>query len=101
MITANLLPAGTLASKDLYIFGNLEVDVPYVFDACNIFISGGGKMVVKSGNKLTLKGGTVLDANAEVGVCEHLWNGIEVYSSATLETRCLNDKKRLHGDSCN
>jgi len=97
MITANLLPAGTLASKDLYIFGNLEVDVPYVFDACNIFISGGGKIVVKSGNKLTLKGGTVLDANAEVGVCEHLWNGIEVYSSATLETDVATIKNAYMG----
>ncbi len=97
MITANLLPAGTLTGTDLYIFGNLEVDVPYVFDACNVYVSGGGKIVVKSGNKLTLKGGTVLDANAEVGVCEHLWNGIEVYSSATLETDVATIKNAYMG----
>lgn len=96
MIAANLLPAGSLSGTDLYIFGNLEVDVPFIFDACNVFVSAGGKIVVKPGNKLTLKGGTVLDANTD-GNCPFLWNGIEVNSNATLETDFATIKNAYFG----
>jgi len=86
MVAANKLPANELVGKNLYLFGSLEVDVPYKFDGCNIYVAGGRRISVTSGAKLTLSGNTVVDAHTKAGECEHLWNGIEVMSSSTLET---------------
>ncbi len=84
MVATNKLPANELAGKTLYVFGNLEVDVPYIFNGCSIFISEGGKITVKSGGSLTLKNNTVVDAHTKDGQCDGLWNGIEVLSGGAL-----------------
>lgn len=86
MVAANKLPANELVGRTLYIFGNLEVDVSYKFDACNIFVSGGGKITVKSGATLTLKSNTIVDAHTVSGSCQSLWKGIEVLSGGSLTT---------------
>lgn len=86
LLSAGLLPTTQLVSKNLYVFGNLEVDVSYTFDNCNIFMSGGGRIIVKSGAQLTLKNNTVVDVHTVSGTCENIWNGIEVLSGGTLYT---------------
>lgn len=47
-------------------------------------MNAGCKITVKSGAQLTLKNGTLVDANS--GMCNNLWNGIEVLSGGTLHT---------------
>ena len=86
MVAGNKLPANELIGKNLYIFGNLEVDVPYIFNGCNIYMSSGGKITVKSGGALTLKNNTVVDLHFISGDpgCNSLWNGIEVRSGGLL-----------------
>jgi|GEM_PF-834019 len=86
LIANNKLPANELVGKALYIFGNLEVDASYIFDGCTIFVSEGGKITVKPGATLTLKGNTVVDAQTSSGACQILWNGIEVRPGGTLTT---------------
>ncbi len=88
MVAANKLPANELVGKTLYVLGNLEVDVPYKFDGCNIFVSPGGKISIKSGGALTLKNNTVVDLHFISGSadCQGLWTGIEVFSGGTLTT---------------
>jgi hypothetical protein len=86
MIAANKLPANGLVGRTLYIFGNLEVDVIYKFEGCNIYVSQGGKIAIKSGATLTLKSNTVVDAHTISGECQSLWSGIEVLSGGSLIT---------------
>ncbi len=86
MVTAHKLPPNELVGKTLYVFGNLEVDNSYTFNACSIFVSEGGKITVKSGATLTLKNNTIVDAHTISGVCQKLWNGIEVLSGGSLKT---------------
>ncbi len=88
LVSTGTLPANELQGKTLYVFGDLEVDVPYVFNGCNIFLSSGGKLIVKSGGALTLKNNTVADALIIPGnaICQSLWNGIDVLPGGTLTT---------------
>jgi len=86
MVAAYKLPANELVGKTLYVFGNLEVDASYVFNGCSIFVSEGGKITVKSGATLSLKNNTVVDVHTVSGLCQNLWNGIEVLPGGALKT---------------
>lgn len=88
LIAANKLPSTELIGKTLLIYGDLEVDIPYKFDGCSIFVIPGGKISVTSGGALTLVGNTMLDAiyNSNDANCQKLWNGIEVFSGGSLTT---------------
>ncbi|MFN0174666.1 MAG: T9SS type A sorting domain-containing protein [Saprospiraceae bacterium] len=88
LVAAGTLPANELQGKNLYVFGDLEVDIPYLFNGCNIFVRSGGKLIVKSGGALTLKNNTVADALIISGdeICQSLWNGIEVLPGGSLTT---------------
>lgn len=86
LISHHILPANGLSNQTLYVFGNLEVDIPYSFSGCTIYFGSGGKMIVKNGGTATLQNHTVVDAHVVSGVCNYLWNGIEVVSGGILNT---------------
>jgi hypothetical protein len=88
LVAANKLPSTELIGKTLLIYGDLEVDIPYKFVGCSIFVMPGGKISVTSGGALTLIGNTMLDAiyNSNDANCQKLWNGIEVFSGGSLTT---------------
>jgi len=88
LIFTNKLPATELIGKQLFIYGNLEVDIPYKFSGCTILVLGGGKITVKSGGALTLDQNTMVDAifDPNDANCQSLWNGIEVMSGGALTT---------------
>ncbi|MFN0215901.1 MAG: T9SS type A sorting domain-containing protein [Saprospiraceae bacterium] len=99
MVATNKLPTNELVGKKLYVFGNLEVDASYKFDACSIFVSEGGKITVKSGATLTLKNNTIVDAYTENGECDGPWNGIEVLSGGSLNTNVATIRNAYFGIS--
>lgn len=88
LIANQQLPPNELAGITLYVFGNLEVDVPYKFDGCTILVSDGGEISVKSGGALTLNNNTMVDAFLDAGSsnCQASWNGIKVFPGGTLTT---------------
>lgn len=88
LIANQKLPAGELVGKTLYVFGNLEVDIPYNFNGCTILVSESGEISVKSGGVLTLTNNTMADAFIDPGSssCQGLWNGIKVFPGGTLIT---------------
>jgi hypothetical protein len=88
LLSTGVLPANELIGRDLYVFGNLEIDVPYIFNQCKILVRPGGQIIVKSGGTLTLRNNTIADALFISGSadCRNLWNGIEVFSGGSLIT---------------
>lgn len=86
LIATGILPADQLTSRTLFVYGDLVVDVPYAFEACSLKVLEGGKIIVKSGGRLTLSGNTVADNLPGSGGCDNLWGGIEVHWGAQLIT---------------
>ncbi|HAD13018.1 MAG TPA: hypothetical protein DCF33_11355 [Saprospirales bacterium] len=98
LVASQILPANEVIGKEIYLFGNLEIDIPYKFDGCTVVISGGGEITVKSGGTLTLVGNTMLDA-ATIAAdpnCQSLWNGIKVLPGGELITNGASIRKAYH-----
>lgn len=88
LVANQILPANELMGGAIYVFGDLEIDIPYKFDGCNILISNGGEISVKSGGALTLVGNAMVSAFNDSGDadCQGLWNGIKILAGGSLTT---------------
>ncbi|MCC6461953.1 MAG: hypothetical protein IT260_15880 [Saprospiraceae bacterium] len=85
LVNQGLLPVGKIENSTLYIFGDFEVDVPYIFETCEIKAMPGARIVVIAGGKLTIQIATTLDG-LNNSSCPNLWEGITVESGASLVT---------------
>jgi hypothetical protein len=83
-IQQGLLPAGGLTGKNLYIFGTLDVDIPYSFENCNIFVLRSSRIRVPNGGALTLKSCTVDAISDNLTLCSGLWMGFELERGGKL-----------------
>lgn len=98
LVANQILPSNEVIGKEIYLFGNLEIDIPYKFDGCTVVVSGGGEITVKSGGALTLVGNTMLDATTIAGDpnCQSLWNGIKILPGGSLTTNGASIRKAYH-----
>lgn len=98
LVASQILPANEVVGKEIYLFGNLEIDIPYKFDGCTVVVSGGGEITIKSGGALTLVGNTMLDAASIVGDpnCQSLWNGVRILPGGSLTTNGASIRKAYH-----
>ncbi|MEZ4941598.1 MAG: right-handed parallel beta-helix repeat-containing protein [Saprospiraceae bacterium] len=96
LVNSGILPTNILDNADLYIFGDLEVDIPYTFTLSNINVIPGGTIKIKQGGRLTLNPFANLDA-LRVSICDWMWNGIEVQSGGVLATNLATIQNAYYG----
>lgn len=95
-LVPKVLPAGQLDNSTVYIFGNLEVDVPYQFNGCNIKVLPGEVLRVASGGTLSVTGG-LFEPHLLPGCPQLLWNGFEVRENSSLTLNGPTIKAALYG----